>query len=71
MQFSSAIMIIRPVFTIIQPLAISLQSGHILVNGVQVTFYLILEIKYLGLATRFQKSVEKYFAINYLASEEI
>ena len=67
MQFSSAIMIIRPVFTIIRPLAISLQSGHILVNGVQVTFYLILEIKYLGLTTRFQKSVEKYFAINYLA----
>ena len=52
MQFSLATMIIQPVFAIIRPPSkTDFLSGRIIgrisVNGVQVTFYWILELKYL------------------------
>ena len=73
-QFSSALKIIRPVFAIIQPLLkTAFSSDRIIAKwpyfGEWSTSHLLFD-SWVKILTRFQKSIEKYSTINYLAWEE-
>ena len=73
-QFSSALKIIRTVFAIIQPLLKPAFSSDRIVAkwpyfGEWSTSHLLFD-SWVKILTRFQKSIEKYSTINYLAWEE-
>ena len=74
-QFSSAIMIIRRVFAIIRPPSkTDFSSRHIIAKwphfGEWSTSHLLFD-SWNKILTRFQKLVEKYSPINYLAWDKI
>ena len=73
-QFSLALKVIRPVFAIIQPPSkANFLSGRIIAKypyfGEWSTSHLLFD-SWVKILIRFQKSTEKYSAINYLAWEE-